>query len=297
MVYHYTTIDTFYNMLASYKEAENYNLEFWASSILNQNDKEELSLNVGEIMPVLQRYEQSKEGESLTNLQKLTTVEEQWWVPMLTGHSVRGHLNKFFEDKENVPFTISFSKQQDTLLMWTMYANNGNGICLAFDEEEIVKGNAYRYSIADRVFYNKDPRHYEVLINKLYNMYKEEIKDETIINTIYQIKLRYWACMLMGISPFIKNAKFKDEEEFRVVYYKKSYDNPKVYSRLTSRQNIVDYIKVKIPIQALKYIIIGPCANYRRVKKLLVENMKSCNIERDYDKRFIRKSKVPYRIY
>ena len=130
MVYHYTTIETFYNMLASYKEAENYNLEFWASSILNQNDKEELSLNVGEIMPVLQRYEQSKEGESLTNLQKLTTVEEQWWVPMLTGHSVRGHLNKFFEDKENVPFTISFSKQQDTLLMWTMYANNGNCICL-----------------------------------------------------------------------------------------------------------------------------------------------------------------------
>jgi hypothetical protein len=54
MVYHYTTIETFYNMLATYKSSEDKNhLEFWASSIFNQNDKEELSLTAADIMPVV----------------------------------------------------------------------------------------------------------------------------------------------------------------------------------------------------------------------------------------------------
>lgn len=298
MVYHYTTIETFFNMLSTYKESEDKeNLIFWASSILNQNDKEELSLSAADIMPIVKDIEKNIKKKGLSDFLKLSTVDEQWWIPTLTGQKVKENVNDFFKNEYNIPYTISFSQNEDKLLMWAMYANNGNGLCLAFDENMLVNRNAYKFAIPDVVVYGKDPQSQKRIIKMFYDMYLKELREGYTINALYQLKLKYWACMLMGISPYFKNKAFEDEAEYRVAYYVAGEKNPPVYTRLTCRMNIINYIKVNIPLEALQYIIIGPCADYEQAKKLLVDNMKSCNIVRDYDNGFIIKSQVPYRIF
>lgn len=285
-------------MLATYKGSDSKEyLEFWASSIFNQNDKEELSITAEDIMPVVKEIENSIKMKGFTDLRKLSTVDEQWWIPTLTGQMVKENIKEFFQNKYNIPYTISFSQHEDKLLMWSMYANDGNGICLAFDEKQLVNRNAYKFAIPDIVTYKKAPKYYKDIIKEFYKMYLKELGEEYIINIIYQLKRKYWECMLMGILPFIKNNAFEDEAEYRVVYYGAGDKNPPVYSRLTSRLNVINYIKVKIPLDALQYIIIGPCANFEQAKKLLVDNMRSCNIVREYEEDFIRGSRIPYRLY
>ena len=100
---------------------------------------------------------------------------------------------------------------------------------------------------------------------------------------------------LWAISPFIKNVAFKDEDEFRIAFFKEENDKPKVYTRMTSKLNEIEYVKVKVPISALNHIIIGPCANYEATKQLLEKNMQSCNLDHDY-KVLFQKSRVPFRI-
>lgn len=283
-------------MLATYKSSDDKNhLEFWASSILNQNDKEELSVTAEDIMPIVKEIENTLTKSPLSNLRKLSTVDEQWWVPMLTGQKVKENINEFFLNKHNIPYTISFSQEKDKLLMWTMYANNGQGLCLVFDETKLVNYNVYKFAFSDIVSYNLNPAYYKDLIKQFYDKYIEELGNEYIINIIYQIKRRYWESMLIGISPFIKNEAFKDEAEYRIAYYVAGDNNPPVYTRLTSRLNSINYIKVLIPLDALQYIIIGPCANSKQVRNLLVDNMRTCGIDRDYNNEFIQESNIPYR--
>lgn len=295
MIYHYTTVEAFYNILATYKSLEDKDyLIFWASSILNQNDKKELSMSAEKLMPVVKEIERDVKI-TISNLRKLSTIDEQNWIPTLIGHEVRDSIKGFYHDEINIPYTISFGQYEDKLLMWSMYANNGNGLCLAFDEEILKTTNYHKFVIPDKVVYENDPKKCKEIIRLFYDSYLEEIKNENIIDSIYKLKCSYWERILMGVSPFMKNKAFKDEAEFRFAYFI-TRETP-VYTRLTSHANVINYIKVKIPLEALKHIVIGPCANYKKTKTLLVENMKTCKIEKDYNRSFIRKSQVPYRIF
>ena len=295
MIYHYTTIEAFYNILAIYKSSgEKGYLEFWASSILNQNDKEELSVTVEKLLPVVKKIERDIKI-NVSDLKKLSTVDELNWLPTLTGRKIKESIKDYFQDECNIPYTMSFCQHEDELLMWSMYANNGNGLCIAFDENVLFEKQKHSFVFPNEVIYDNNPQKCKEIIRLFYDYYLKEIEKESVINIIYNMKRNYWERMLMGISPFMKNKAFKDEAEYRFVYYITG-DTP-VYTRLSRHMNMIKYIKVKVPLAALKHIVIGPCANYRKTKSLLVENMKSCNIEREYDKRFIRKSRVPYRIF
>lgn len=295
MVYHYTTIETFYSMLANYKASEDKdNLIFWASNVLNQNDPKEMSLRLNDIISAVKQIE--KEKPQLTELRKLSTVKDFEWLFGHNSEKVEKNINKFCTDINYAPFTISFSHQFDKLLMWSMYASNGTGLCLVFDETQVKVEQPDLYLIPDNVFYDNNPLYYYNVVSALYEKYLEQIKDVLFLNGLEREKGVFLSTMLSGIAPFIKNKAYEDEQEYRLAYYKTSNDKPKVYTRLTNRLNVINFVNILIPIVSLQHIVIGPCANYRNVRKLLIDNMKSCGIEREY-KRFVSKSKVPYRIY
>ena len=294
MVYHYTTIETFYNMLATYQSSDDKDhLEFWASSALNQNDSTELSLGVNDILPIIHDIEKNSETTEFRKLSKNKVFD---WIPYLTGQTPVD-IDKSYRTLRLAPFTVSFSKRKDLLLMWTMYANNGNGICLAFDENKLICPQSGLHPMADNVFYEKDPQLYYGIIKTLHEMYLKEIQEMNLLQGIHHSKQKALIGMISAISPFFKHNSFKEEEEYRIAYYKVSDNNPNIFTRLTNRLNEINYVKVKIPLEALQYIIIGPCADFNRTKSLLVENMKANDIVRDYDGNFIHTSKVPYRLY
>lgn len=114
MVYHYTTIETFYSMLANYKASEDKdNLIFWASNVLNQNDPKEMSLRLNDIISAVKQIE--KEKPQLTELRKLSTVKDFEWLFGHNSEKVEKNINKFCTDINYAPFTISFSHQFDKL--------------------------------------------------------------------------------------------------------------------------------------------------------------------------------------
>lgn len=294
MVCHYTTLETFYNMLATYKgSADKDYLTFWASNALNQNDISELSLRVKDIIAVVQDLEKDM---SLT-IKKMSTVIDEDWIPSLTGYKLKESFDDMLRNPKYSPYTVSFSKKEDSLLMWSMYGNNGTGVCLAFDPKKLVWPESQLQYIADSVIYDKNPIYYRNIIEQYFEMYREEVEHNNLLQSIYVKKQKFLVSMLWHIAPFIKKKAFEDESEYRIAYYATNDGLTPVYTRLTNRLNVINFIKVKIPLEALNHIIIGPCANYRQVKKLLTENLRTCEIIRDSNNKFIRKSKIPYRVY
>lgn len=297
MVYHYTTVETLYNMLSAYKDSKDKDhLIFWASSALHQNDKEEMSLRYEDILKVILDIEELYTIRDLTYPKKLSFAKQLMWVPTLVGQKIDYSFDEFLRSTEFAPFTISFSHQKDKLLMWSMYGNNGNGICMAFDENQLICHQDYLQPMCDNVIYDRENSNsYRDIVKTFYDNYRQEIINEHTINIIYQAMRKYIMSALWAVAPFVKNEAFKDEDEYRIAYVKEENDKPKVYSRITGKLNVINYVKVKVPISALNHIIIGPCANYDATKQLLEKNMQSCNINKDYENNFIQKSVIPLR--
>ena len=297
MVYHYTTVETLCNMFSTYKDSKDKDhLVFWASSALHQNDEEEISLRFNDILSIICDIENNDKIGRLDDFKKLSNAQQQNWIPSLTGQGIDLSFDEFLCSTEYAPFTISFSRQRDKLLMWSLYAKNGNGICMAFDENQLVCEQESLCPLADIVVYGKEnTESYKNVVKMFYEKYKDDVKNDSIINIIYQKKKQYIMSTLWAISPFIKNVAFKEEDEFRIAFLKEENEKPKVYTRMTSKLNEIEYVKVKVPISALNHIIIGPCADYEATKQLLEKNMQSCHINRDYENNFFQKSVIPFR--
>ena len=129
-------------------------------------------------------------------------------------------------------------------------------------------------------------------------MYKEYLRRNSnvtpIINFHYHEMCTTLKTMIGGISPFFKNKAFHDEKEWRIANYIFD-DAASVYKRITRRLNFVSYVKVGIPLSALRYIVIGPCANFEKVRELLMKESLECGIKKMGKEGFYKKSQVPYR--
>ena len=95
----------------------------------------------------------------------------------------------------------------------------------------------------------------------------------------------------------MKDKSYEDEAEWRIVFYVEPQSGSLVKSRITNSLNILRYIEVTIPVSALQYIIVGPCADFEKVKALIEQELHDSGISVYTTKGFIKKSQVPYRIY
>lgn len=298
MVYHYTTIEVLFNMLESYRLADDRNhLVFWASNALDQNDTQEMPLKYNELCPVLAEVENKlKEEGNKIGVWKLSDIEKYGRVLDYNSEDVENEINQAVEHPFFTPYTISFSRKKDVLLMWSIYANNGNGICLAFDEKRIKVKSTGLFSISDNVFYDKKKEKYLLVVKKIYEEFLRRFTTTTpILNNHYFIMRGALRAMLGGISPFIKNMAFKDEKEWRISNYIVDDNVTQVHKRITRKMNVINYVKIGIPLSALKHIIIGPCVNYEKVRGLLIKKSLECDIQEMGKESFYIKSQVPYR--
>ena len=297
MVYHYTTINNLCSILAAYKESEDKKyFTFWASNVLEQNDSEEMSLDYKNLHKIIVDIEKEKE-ENGDNLRcKLSNFSKFAFLNSQDQEEVENELNKYTKDKESTPYTMSFSRQEDSLLMWSIYANKGDGLCLVFDEKEFHNLKTNMLFINDDVRYGKPDEYTKELLRIHYDDFLKRIceQDPIIINSIfYQGKIAY-KVILEFIPPFIKKEAFQGEREWRIAFFRNK--ETKVYTRFTNSLNTIHYVKVGLPVSALKNIVIGPCAKDDKVKELLVTEMLDSNIPQATKLDFFLKSKVPLRI-
>ena len=298
MVYHYTTVESLYGILSSYKASEDKkHFTFWASNALDQNDSQELSLKHKNLQEAILKVEKEKEDNgNVLGIKKLSNVHQWAFLSGKDQDEFEEDINKNVTDSNSTPFTMSFSRQKDNLLMWSIYANKGNGICLVFDKRKLMKVNVDMDHISQDVMYGNDINNYIQYVRLHYDEYLKIFDNGKIllVNQVMRESPVAVKVMLEFISPFIKNEAFRDEKEWRISFFRDK--KTKVYTRITSNLNLVHYIKVGVPISALRKIVIGPCANYDVVRNLIIQEAKECGIDKMMSQEFYVKSSVPYRI-
>lgn len=254
ILYHYTSLEVFKCLFENYSK-DNPNLIFWATNCTYMNDPKEITEGINLVRDIL------KNGLSEQFIQHANffldeDLDEDFLRDDLLLESA-GSLS-------NIPYAVSFSKNADNLNMWRMYGDNGSGVALGFSRNKLrIPGTKLIKCI-----YNTESEIKE---------YKERILSE--FTRLYSAITPPPPRMpqeaydyLMTLGPFcrfiseIKNKCYSYEQETRAIA---DCNVPKF--RI---QNgiLKPYTEVKVPINALDRIIIGPTcssSNLTSIKLLL----------------------------
>lgn len=287
MVAHYTTMEGFHGLIQNSEGVgKQLQLNFWASSIFAMNDPDELMYGYDVIWKWLPEIEQRLNTPTnfrLSNIWKLSSSNDRSnYNEILKG--------SFYKQKE-VPYLISFSHSIDSLPMFRWYSNDGQGVSIVFSFGELKENDIH----LNDVFYNTDEKtnaytSYD-MVNTIYKMYIDAITTNSDSNKTFSIMLEYLTLLSLVVAPYIKTRDYENEKEIR--FSKLNMFNENVLFRLSKSGNIIPYIIQKIPINAVKKIVIGPCADFLTSKRMIEFELLSKRV----DWISIEKSKTNYRRY
>lgn len=278
ILYHYTTMNTFYNMIEHslcYDEGDIHPkyITMWATHYAFQNDPTECQLFFEGLKAGVLDYTK-KNNIALNDKEKELTQHPQY------------NLNIF---------TISFSKQEDDLTMWRGYGQNGDGISLGFDFSKLPSTlPMYGADCKERKYWSESEPTYllydEIKKCEYVDTNNIKIAEEACNKTLKNIFNKdEWTNVKQAIinnayAPIYKNKKYEAEGEYRII---KHQIMPQY--RLADNK-LVPYIKINIPIECLKRIIVGPCQSSSEV----VMRIKSFLWTKCFDTEVII-SAIPYR--
>lgn len=288
LLYHYTPLKTFHDIVRNVLDSKDdeKSFEFWASSSFCMNDIAEFIHGYNVLKMLLPSFE-----DKIEERLRLSQLESQ---TAIVGKS-SNYVSKLIRDNavimERMPYVISFSFMPDYLPMWYMYADRGEGVCLGFEMDEIVEAGMYVWPVIYN--YEKIEKDYKdgvkCMIKDVYSDYLKRV--DNIKHDIYLLwdeKMSAIRVMCTLLSPIFKHPAFDYECEYRLVQYG---CEDKVERRQTEKGTVISYAKIHIPFQALKKVIIGPCADSKASHAIHTE-LRSCDPQHIVE---IESSLLPYR--
>lgn len=283
IIYHYTSIAAIQGMIDKYTKDSPY-LTMWAthSQFLNDPTEYEYGKIVGQ--KLLEEVEQKLNIAEADRL-SFTMYDEsmkQYFVQCERGISC--YADSLYMA---TPFVISFSKNRDLLPMWTSYGKNGRGIAIGFNRESLEKHNNH-FTVKD-CYYDYDGSDYTPLKNKIKYWYEMMLQNINGASEGYARVCQIELIMTINahVAAYIKHESYKYEQEVRCKVIKSSEIKFRESNGL-----IIPYTELRIPIDAIEEIIIGPTQDAERMKLAIEMLLKTNGIYRDIK---IKKSKIPYR--
>lgn len=266
--YHYTSIETLYNMLDKSiemdKETREKYLKLRATNIEYLNDTTERKLFTDALYNKLLQYGQDKNSP-------ITTAQREQFNLLCTSEI----------------YVISFSELQDDLNMWRGYAGNGVGANIGFNFSNIQPfyptENGYfkmerAYKLVKCKYYLPEECDIEFsLVENIYNFLKYGGKTFDNVRLMQDI---------MNFAVIHKHKAYSPEKEWRL------YSTPTTMPQFTFSNGIVrPYIDFKIPVDAITSITFGP--RYKDDYKIKsIRNFIKMKIRPDIK---IIDSEIPYR--
>lgn len=273
-------MDTFYNMIEQSLcwEGEGDNkhpayITMWAAHYAYQNDPTECQLFFEGLKAGVLDYT-TKNIKGLNDEDKKLAQQPQYDLNI---------------------FTISFSKQEDDLTMWRGYGQNGDGVSLGFDFSKLPSTlPMYGSDCKDRKYRSESEPTYllrdEIKKCEYVDANNIKIAEEACNKTLKNIFNKdEWADVKQAIinidyAPIYKNKKYEAEGEYRIIKHQ-------IMPQFRHADNkLIPYIKVNVPIECLKRVIVGPCQSSPEVvmgtKKFLLT--KGIDVE-------VIASTIPYR--
>lgn len=239
ILYHYCSVEAFFNIIK--------NACLWMSDIEKSNDYQECVICRDIVNKKIQEY--------FNDDDEMIKAWETWYdVGVQCSSSMR-------------TFATCFSESKDQLSQWRGYAQNGKGIAIGFDKEILEKLNSISEYFAA---FGK------VIYSDLEEYVEDYIKD-IIEDNICRFEYKGVGHIALELSqnyrmkfPFIKNAGFREEKEWRAVVCSDIRDHnfpctdelgfSKIQYR-TSTYTIMPYLEFsfeKVKQQIIKEIWIGP---------------------------------------
>ncbi len=190
----------------------------------------------------------------------------------------RTTIDNYFQEKNKyeTPYLICFSKLKDDLHMWNCYGVDGKGVAIGFDKTKL--------NGATQKFYSENhlTTRLHLCLYKSRQQIRNSISFAKLINN--NTEESFW--QNKNISDFanlVKHPCYKYEKEWRIVI-KHGVNEPIIKDDVYNSYEDAFYLAV--PIDAVKYIVVGPNAKYDAIKKIFSSYFPNAKII---------KSIIPYR--
>lgn len=250
-VYHYCSTDTFYRIVA--------NKTLRLSDIEKSNDFMEKSWSIHQCISHLRG--------------RISAGEDRQ-----RGASLVDALEEEFSKYNRMILACCFSKQRDLLSQWRGYGDNGAGICLGVDAANAFS-NAHqrtRRFFSNRINFLGDIKNlgfdtirYDAeelcrITEELFAMYVEMIPNELTPGKAAELMVR----LIYPALPFFKSPAFREELEYRFVYYPELPVAP-YKPELFSEEEFQEKLMLQKNPMELDRFILQPM-NYRERNRNLV---------------------------
>lgn len=291
---HYTTTSGLLGMFKDYTE-EHPKIKLWATHYLYMNDSEEYTLGTQICTEIIEQI------ESELSIPKEYRVKN--FVKSTPYISALGDFRRTSVGQSICPYIISFSKAYDSLHMWDMYASHGNGLALVFNYQKLLDA---KLLTKDCFYCNPDcgnvisciSEKYKDAILEIYKDVDKEFPIDVVKGAIEQgDKIPYYKRMhtihtlVSGhIGIRIKNHAYNIEEEARITIRKN--DDTELLFR-DRKGCLLPYIEYPIPFDCVEKIIVGPTADFYRVRESILIFLDYKGVK-TWNSNKILKSKVPY---
>ena len=272
ILYHYTSMASLFSLLNDPNlfpdnkkeeylteqkpvDIDAYQLNFWASHVDYLNDPSEGKYQMECLKQALRNYEQKNNTEDKSHLIEI--------------------IYNYVNSSAGVPFVVSLSENKEDLSMWRAYGDNGKGIILAFDRQKLET----HFPLWKIKYLN---------MQDVVNLYKDE--DLRTLHDNIEHDIPAILHILYRHKHDIKHPAYSHEQEWRL-----SVLEPHILCDGHRERNglIIPYSIISISLNALKEIIIGPCAQQQLCARSLAGMIrKKTSIESVP----ITLSDVPYRI-
>ncbi|PYH27432.1 hypothetical protein US8_00054 [Bacillus altitudinis] len=198
-------------------------------------------------------------------------------------------MNMYFVDYKQEFYTLSFSTNPDSNLLWANYSQN-DGYCISFNLFEILEKIKNQNIVASIVIYDKETQKNTLkgIISNIFKIINRNPSGD--INNKDAAEIKIIGEFLTWCSIFFKDVVFSQEQEFRIAFYFGEENN---YKCRISNGVFIPYIEWGIDKPWVSGITIGPKnsmdINIQGLRKFIDLNLYNLSDEK------IRKSKIPYR--
>lgn len=231
VLYHYTTKDCFFRIIKS--------SNIWATRSITSNDSKD-SIYIFDILnEVLDEYKYHKLEREYKFIQIVKNI-------FFTLEKENNQNNKQNIETLDKAFCLSFANKKDSRFYWEAYTKN-EGFNFVFDRVKLINyfnhmQNMNHKKYFDRFLYgnviydksmqkkkireiindaiNKENYYIDNVNTNQLNFFNLEGINNNITNLIMEIVINYHY-----ISPFIKHPFWREEKEYRFVFYRKYKDN------------------------------------------------------------------------
>jgi len=248
-LYHYTGIDSLQKIVESKK--------LWASSIFHLNDASELRYAIDLLKKEMNKHFKNNQNDELKKI-------------VHNFYSLLDSISLANYDRNNQnylsAFVFSLSEEKDLLSQWRGYALEGKGVSIGFNSQNINEKIIHQKLILAKCIYKKEER--DSIISKLCNSLIKEFKTKKTVFSDYtsQEEAKYLLekiTRIIKIFVFIKNEKFSEEKEWRILWVFPEVVNVEFREGDTT---LIPYIKIDInnldnPKSLFNEIKIGPSQN------------------------------------